>query len=141
MKDKSKGSEYKCSQVFGYKGSNQKIHEEDIISVLKFNQDGTHLALGDKAGRIIVFKGTDSKKKDDRYSYYTEVIFILAQFQAYNREFDPLNSSYIDEEVLALSWMKPQGQYQKMLTMNSKYLKLWKIFEKPEKKIVRSANK
>jgi len=22
MKDKSKGSEYKCSQVFGYKGSN-----------------------------------------------------------------------------------------------------------------------
>lgn len=141
MKDKSKGSEYKCSQVFGYKGSIQKIHEEDIISVLKFNQDGTHLALGDKAGRIIVFKGTDSKKKDDRYSYYTEVIFILAQFQAYNREFDPLNSSDIDEEVLALSWMKPQGQYQKMLTMNSKYLKLWKIFEKPEKKIVRSANK
>lgn len=26
-KDKSKGSDYKCSQVFGYKGSNEKIHE------------------------------------------------------------------------------------------------------------------
>ena len=37
--------------------------------------------------------------------------------------------------------MKPQGQYQKMFTMNSKFIKLWKIFEKPEKKIVRSANK
>lgn len=141
MKDKSKGSQYKCSQVFGYKGSNQKIHQEDIISVLKFSQDGSHLALGDKAGRIIIFKGTESKKKDDRYSYYTEVYPNLSQFQAYNREFDPLNSSDIDEEVLALSWMKPQGQYQKMLTMNSKYLKLWKIYEKAEKKIIRSANK
>ncbi len=40
-----------------------------------------------------------------------------------------------------MSWMKSQGQYQKMLTMNSKSIKLWKIFEKPEKKIVRSANK
>jgi hypothetical protein len=39
--------------------------------VLKFNQEGTHLALGDKAGRIIIFKATDAKKKDDRFGYYT----------------------------------------------------------------------
>lgn len=56
MKEKSKGSEYKCSQVFGYKGVNQKIHEEDIISTIKFSQDGKYLALGDKAGRVIMFK-------------------------------------------------------------------------------------
>lgn len=81
MKDKSKGSEYKCSQVFGYKGSNQKIHEEDIISVLKFNHDGSHLALGDKAGRIIIFKGADAKKKDDRFTYYTEVPSLRPSFK------------------------------------------------------------
>lgn len=64
MKDKSKGTEYKCSQIFGYKGNNEKIHEEDLISVLKFDQDGRHLAIGDKAGRIIIFRAADSKKKD-----------------------------------------------------------------------------
>lgn len=64
MKDCSKGSEYKCSQVFGYKGTNEKIHEEDLISVMKFDQEGKFLALGDKAGRIIVFKSAGSKRKD-----------------------------------------------------------------------------
>lgn len=63
MKDRSKGSEYKCTQVFGYKGSTEKVHEEDIISNLKFDQEGKHLALGDKAGRIIIFKSDSSKKK------------------------------------------------------------------------------
>lgn len=63
MKDKSKGSEYKCTQVFGYKGSNEKVHEEDIISVMKFDQEGKYLGLGDKAGRIIIFKTVEGKKK------------------------------------------------------------------------------
>lgn len=67
----SKGSEYKCSQVFGYKGSSEKVHEEDLISVLKFDSDGKYLALGDKAGRVIVFKVADGKKKDDKFSYFT----------------------------------------------------------------------
>jgi hypothetical protein len=47
----------------------------------------------------------------------------------------------VDEEVTGISWMRAQGQYQKMMTMNSKFIKIWKIYEKPEKKIVRSANK
>ena len=68
----SRGSDYKCSQVFGYKGS-EKVHEEDFISVIKFDQEGKHLALGDKAGRVIIFKIPELKKKDERYSYYTEV--------------------------------------------------------------------
>lgn len=40
MKDCSFGSQYKCSQLFGYKGSKEKIHEEDLISVIKFDKDG-----------------------------------------------------------------------------------------------------
>lgn len=73
MKDQSKGSEYKCSQVFGYKGSTEKVHEEDLISVMKFSNDGKYLALGDKAGRVIVFKSADLKRKEDKFMYYTEV--------------------------------------------------------------------
>lgn len=73
MKEKSKGSEYKCSQVFGYKGNTDKIHEEDIISVLKFDLEGKHITVGDKAGRVILFKSNTGKKKDEKFSYYTEV--------------------------------------------------------------------
>lgn len=141
MKEKSKGSQYKCNQIFGYKGNNQKVHQEDIISTIKFDHDGKFLGLGDKAGRIIIFKAPDSRKKDDRFSYFTEVPIKLIQFQAYTREFDPLNSSDIDEEVSSLCWLHPQGHYQKMLTMNSKTIKQWKIYEKAQKKMVKSSNK
>jgi serine/threonine-protein phosphatase 2A regulatory subunit B len=51
----SKGSGYKFGQLFGYKGPNEKILEEDIISSMKFDQSGRMLALGDKAGRVIIF--------------------------------------------------------------------------------------
>lgn len=51
----SKGSSYKFTQLFGYKGPNEKILEEDIISAMKFDKSGKFLALGDKAGRIIIF--------------------------------------------------------------------------------------
>ncbi len=81
----------------------------------------------------------NEKKKNistsHRYKSY------LSQFQAYSREFDPLNSIEVDEQVNDISWMKPQGNYLKLLTMNCKNIKLWKIYEKPEKKIIKSAGK
>lgn len=51
----SKGSNYKLGQVFGYKGPNEKVQQEDVISSIKFNKNGNLLALGDNAGRIIIF--------------------------------------------------------------------------------------
>lgn len=47
----------------------------------------------------------------------------------------------MDEEVTGISWMRSQGTYNKMLTMNNKVVKMWKIYEKPDKKIIRSASK
>lgn len=41
--------------MFGYKGPGEKIQEEDIISKISFDQTGKYLALGDHAGRIIIF--------------------------------------------------------------------------------------
>ena len=48
-------AQFKFEKVFGYKSSNDKVQEEDIISALKFDQSGKLLALGDRAGRIIIF--------------------------------------------------------------------------------------
>ena len=51
----SHSAQFKLEKVFGYKNANDKIQEEDIISTIKFDQAGKTLALGDHAGRIIMF--------------------------------------------------------------------------------------
>lgn len=40
-----------------------------------------------------------------------------------------------------MEWLQPQGRYLKLATTNSRSIKLWKLFEKSEKKVVRSAGK
>ena len=52
---------YRCSQLFGYKSRSEKNIEEDSISALKFDSSGKMLALGDKAGRLIVFTANESE--------------------------------------------------------------------------------
>jgi len=37
--------------------------------------------------------------------------------------------------------MKGQGKYLKMVTSNSRTVKLWKMFERTDKKVVKSAGK
>lgn len=131
----SKSSAYKLSQMFGYKGANEKIVEEDIISVIKFDPSGKLVSVGDKAGRIIMFSLLEgTKKKEVEYEYYGE-------FQSHAKEFDPLRSMDIEEEITGINWLRPQGKYMKMLTCNSKSIKLWKIYERTERKVVKSAGK
>lgn len=68
------GTQFKFSQVFGYKSASDKIQEEDIISSIKFDPTGKFLALGDHAGRVIIFETPEStKKKQESYEYCTEV--------------------------------------------------------------------
>lgn len=108
--------------------------EEDVITSLRFDQTGNYLAVGDKAGRVIVFEAQNAKKGVPNYDYFTE-------FQSHIKEFDPLRSMEIDEEIVAMQWMKPQGKYLKMVTTNSRSIKIWKMFEKTDKKVVKSAGK
>lgn len=69
----SKGNNYKQTQIFGYKGPGEKILDEDIISCLKFDPTGRFLALGDHAGRVIVFQSESvPKQKDEQMDYFTE---------------------------------------------------------------------
>jgi serine/threonine-protein phosphatase 2A regulatory subunit B len=96
--------------------------EEDIISVISFDDSGKYISLGDRAGRIIIFENPEStKKKDEQFEYFSE-------FQSHTREFDPLRSIDVEEEITGIEWMRHQGRYMKMLTTNSRNIKLWKIF-------------
>lgn len=40
-----------------------------------------------------------------------------------------------------IQWLKPQGKYLKICTSNARTVKIWKMFEKTEKKVVKSAGK
>ncbi len=51
-KDKT---EWKFTQVFGEESIVDKVNQEDIISAMDFDKTGNYLALGDQAGRLIVF--------------------------------------------------------------------------------------
>lgn len=117
----SKAQNYKYNQIFGYKGPGEKILEEDIISVIKYDNTGRYLALGDNAGRVIVFQSELGKQKDEQLEYFTE-------FQSHTKEFDPLRSMDIDEGITGLSWLTPQGKYLKLVSTNSRNIKLWKVY-------------
>lgn len=47
----------------------------------------------------------------------------------------------IEEEIKDIVWLSSQGNYMKMVTTNDRTIKLWKIFEKTDKKVVKSAGK
>ena len=57
------------------------------------------------------------------------------------KEFDALRSQEIEEEITGIQWLRTQGRYLKMATTNSKNIKIWKIFEKVDKKITKSAGR
>ena len=47
----------------------------------------------------------------------------------------------IEEEIIGIKWMQNQGKYLKLLTSNTRTVKVWKMFERAEKKVVKSAGK
>lgn len=63
------------------------------------------------------------------------------QFQSHLREFDPLKGEEFSSEIIDISWLRPQGRYLKLLTTNTRSIKLWKAFQKIDKKVIKAANK
>jgi hypothetical protein len=59
MSDQEELMSFKCTQLFGYKGEEEKSIDEDLITSIKFDPTGKYLALGDKSGRIILFNAED----------------------------------------------------------------------------------
>lgn len=47
----------------------------------------------------------------------------------------------VEEEIIEIDWLKNQGKYLKMITTNSRSIKIWKIFEKTTKTVKKSCGK
>lgn len=129
--------EWKFTQVFGDKMIADKVSEEDVISAMKFDSTGKYLALGDRAGRLIVFQRTLSKKTKKNFSEFNYVTEIQSHF----RDFDYLKSIDIDEKINCIEWLPPQNDNMFILTSNDKTVKLWKIGNKSVKKSEKFINR
>ena len=115
----------------GYGESNRsRVTDQDVLSCLTFDQTGDFISVGDKGGRIILFKkfqGSKSGSKHIDYEYYNE-------FQSHESEFDELKSVAIEEKINRIEWTNKHYHGLFLLSTNDKKIKLWKIFDKEEKK-------
>ena len=104
-------------------GDPKTATEQDMITSLKFDQQGSYLAAGDKAGRVIIFKKSKHRSTRAKFNskYYTE-------FQSHDSEFDVLNSVEVEEKINQIEWMNkyPSSPLQ-LLTTTDKTIKLFRI--------------
>lgn len=111
-------------QVFGDTCSIESVQDADMISTIKFNQDGTYLAAGDRGGRVIVFERTHASgepgKANVEYNFY-------AEFQSHEPEFDSLRSVQISERIVQLQWLPPSNGALYILTTNERTVKIWRV--------------
>ncbi|KAL6899590.1 hypothetical protein ACP4OV_006248 [Aristida adscensionis] len=122
------------------------LHDDaDEISAIEFDARGEHLAAGDHAGRLVLFRRTDGddvgtrprvelERADHagapppRYRYATE-------FQSHEQEFDVLHSLEIGEKIKKLRWCaRPNRSTVCMLAANDRTVKLWKVSEHKARK-------
>ena len=84
---------WKLNQVFGEEGFAENVAEEDVISAMAFDPTGNYIALGDKAGRLIVFERPEGGQINPNleYQYATEL-------QSHTKEFDYLKYSLVDAD-------------------------------------------
>lgn len=129
--------EWKFTQVFGDKVTAEKVADEDFINAMNFDSTGKYLALGDRAGRLIVFQSAlykKSKKNFSEFNYVTEI-------QSHYRDFDYLKSVDVEEKINAVEWLAPQNDNMFLLSTNDKTIKLWKIGNKTVKKSEKFINR
>lgn len=115
--------EWNFRQVFGDTCSIEAIQDADMISALKFNQDGSYIAAGDRGGRVIIFERADSANKDKamvEYGFY-------AEFQSHEPDFDSLRSMQISERIVQVQWLPPANGALFLLTTNERTVKIWRV--------------
>mmetsp|Transcript_6067 Transcript_6067/g.7351 ORF Transcript_6067/g.7351 Transcript_6067/m.7351 type:complete len:488 (-) Transcript_6067:1911-3374(-) len=141
---------WKFNQCFGEKTIIDDVTEQDVLSAVEFDQTGSYLATGDKAGRIVVFEvdnpstsrcasdtpvfassasvlrsNNNTSGKSNSCSEYK----FQCEFQSHEPEFDYLKSLEIEEKINKIRWCRPSNDSLYLLSTNDKTIKLWKIFE------------
>ncbi|KAG1675988.1 hypothetical protein FOA52_014232 [Chlamydomonas sp. UWO 241] len=118
--------EWQFLQCFGERTPGEEIQEADVISAVEFDDNGMHLATGDRGGRVVLFERVSPEVPRGaafEYRYMTE-------FQSHEPEFDYLKSLEIEEKINKVRWCRSSNNTRMLLSTNDKTVKLWKVYEK-----------
>jgi serine/threonine-protein phosphatase 2A regulatory subunit B len=76
------------------------VTESDILTAITFDKSGEYLAVGDRGGRVIIFRYLELKNsRYFDYRYFSEI-------QSHEPEFDHLKSIELDEKINALDFLR-----------------------------------
>lgn len=75
------------------------VTESDVLTAISFDKTGNYIAVGDRGGRVIIFKYLQLKNsRYFDYRYYTEI-------QSHEPEFDHLKSIELEEKISYLEFL------------------------------------
>lgn len=96
---------------------------------MAFDGTGDYLAVGDRAGRVIVFKHS-GPIKNSRYFDYR----YFAEIQSHEPEFDHLKSIELEEKINHIQFLNTRapkqsnfGSQLQFLSTNDRIIKLWNV--------------
>jgi serine/threonine-protein phosphatase 2A regulatory subunit B len=106
------------------------VTESDILSAIAFDKSGDFLAVGDKGGRVIIFKYLELKNsRYFDYRYFSEI-------QSHEPEFDHLKSIELNEKINALDFLHNyKSNSVQLLATNDRIIKLWRVENKQRKDV------
>jgi len=97
---------YNFAQAFGERGPEAaaEIQDVDMISAVRFNDNGDMIATGDRGGRIVVLDKVELAEGENdngavEFRFWT-------QFQSHEPEFDYLKSMEIEEKINQIKWCR-----------------------------------
>ncbi|KAL5962416.1 Serine/threonine-protein phosphatase 2A 55 kDa regulatory subunit B beta isoform [Taenia solium] len=97
------------------------------ISCVQFDGSGNFLAIGDRGGKINVFRAAAQAQKHEIPCYE-----LYCSFTSHESEFDYLKSLEIEEKINKIRWLPQQNSSRHLLSTNDKTIKLWRLSERPK---------
>ncbi|TYI53306.1 hypothetical protein E1A91_D12G309800v1 [Gossypium mustelinum] len=133
--------EWKFSQVFGERSSDDEIQDADRISTVEFDKSGDYVAVGDRGGRIVIFETKDGKNTADQHYSRNQLeqldyVSLNHPEYRYKTEFQSHEpeSLEIEEKINKLKWCTSLSGSLFILSTNDKTIKLWKVKDRKVKK-------
>uniref|UniRef100_A0A5K3FPM0 Serine/threonine-protein phosphatase 2A 55 kDa regulatory subunit B n=1 Tax=Mesocestoides corti TaxID=53468 RepID=A0A5K3FPM0_MESCO len=87
--------------------------EADHLSCVQFDGSGNFLAVGDRGGKITVYRTSKQTTKYENPVYET-----YCSFTSHESEFDYLKSLEIEEKINKIRWLPQQSQARHLLSTN-----------------------
>ncbi len=95
------------------------------MSAIAFDGTGDFLGVGDRAGRVIIFKNTGTLKNSRYFDYR-----YLAEIQSHKPEFDHLKSIELEEKINCIQFLnhrRPSLGDIGFISTNDRIIKLFKV--------------